>query len=312
MDSDVSFNLNTTIGALQIGVLVSYMLFGVTTTQTYIYYSRFPEDSRKLKALVGFVWWCELAHALCIGHSLYVYTISDYLQPALLLAAAPKSLETTSIFSGLISACVQGFFSYRIYSFSRKLCIPILIWALSFLRLLGNIVIFVAALGMKSLPGYVEQWQWLHTSIWSTSTANDLIIAATLVVLLRNQSTNVHKRTAALVDKLILWTIETGVLTSASGVIALICFVTMKTNFIWMVLWVISARRDVLEFPSGKPQRKGDAPHDERSFHAIFAFDTRNWVALQLGHTEGATKIGNFHIYVGGGLFVQEELDHFS
>jgi hypothetical protein len=39
-------------GALQIGVLISYVLFGVTTTQTYIYYSRFPDDSPKLKAFV--------------------------------------------------------------------------------------------------------------------------------------------------------------------------------------------------------------------------------------------------------------------
>jgi hypothetical protein len=73
MDSTVSFDVNTTIGAhiydassprtlthrlpcfagvLQIGVLISYALFGVTTTQTYIYYSRFPDDSLKLKALV--------------------------------------------------------------------------------------------------------------------------------------------------------------------------------------------------------------------------------------------------------------------
>ena len=42
-----------TLGALQIGVLVSYLLFGVTTTQTYIYYGRFPDDSRGLKFLVG-------------------------------------------------------------------------------------------------------------------------------------------------------------------------------------------------------------------------------------------------------------------
>jgi hypothetical protein len=39
-------------GASEIGVLFSYVLFGVMTTQTYIYYSRFPDDSRKLKALV--------------------------------------------------------------------------------------------------------------------------------------------------------------------------------------------------------------------------------------------------------------------
>jgi hypothetical protein len=40
-------------GALQIGVFVSHVLFGVTTTQTYIYYSRFPDDSPKIKALVS-------------------------------------------------------------------------------------------------------------------------------------------------------------------------------------------------------------------------------------------------------------------
>ncbi|KAJ7708047.1 hypothetical protein B0H17DRAFT_1325068 [Mycena rosella] len=65
MDSAASLNLNTTIGALQIGVLISYVLLGVTTTQTYIYYCRFPDDSPKLKALVAAVWVCEMAHAFC-------------------------------------------------------------------------------------------------------------------------------------------------------------------------------------------------------------------------------------------------------
>jgi hypothetical protein len=39
-------------GVFQIGVLISYVLFGVTTTQAYIYYSRFPDDSPKIKGLV--------------------------------------------------------------------------------------------------------------------------------------------------------------------------------------------------------------------------------------------------------------------
>jgi hypothetical protein len=49
MDSSI---LATSLGALQIGIFVSHVLFGVMTTQTYIYYTRFPEDSPKLKALV--------------------------------------------------------------------------------------------------------------------------------------------------------------------------------------------------------------------------------------------------------------------
>ncbi|KAJ7851100.1 hypothetical protein B0H13DRAFT_2674337 [Mycena leptocephala] len=242
MDPAVSLNLNTTLGAFQIGVLVSYVLFGVTTTQTYIYYSRFPDDSLKLKVLVAFVWICEVGHALCIGHSLYVYTISDYAHPERVLGPAPKSLETTSIFSGVIGACVQGFFSFRIYVISKKLYIPFLSWVMSVLRLLGCIALFVAGLGMKSVNGYVLQWEWLATFVWSVSTTNDLMISATLVVLLRNHRNRVHMRTAALVEKLILWSIETGILTSATSIATLVCFVAMKDNFIWIAFWVIGAR----------------------------------------------------------------------
>ncbi|KAJ7839532.1 hypothetical protein B0H14DRAFT_2786832 [Mycena olivaceomarginata] len=52
MDPPTSFNPHPTIGACEIGVLISYALFGVTTVQTYIYYGRFPNDDSKLKALV--------------------------------------------------------------------------------------------------------------------------------------------------------------------------------------------------------------------------------------------------------------------
>ncbi|KAJ7306807.1 hypothetical protein DFH08DRAFT_975843 [Mycena albidolilacea] len=129
MDPAVSFNPHTTIGAFLIGVLVSYVLFGVVTAQTYIYYCRFPDDSPKLKALVAFVWVCEITLGLCIGHGLYVYTICDYWHPDRIFAEpSPRSIETAVFFCDLISACVQGFYGSRIYAFSRKLYIPILIW----------------------------------------------------------------------------------------------------------------------------------------------------------------------------------------
>ncbi|KAJ6524017.1 hypothetical protein B0H19DRAFT_1276709 [Mycena capillaripes] len=248
MDSPVSANVNTTIGALLIGVLISYMLFGITTIQMYIYYTRFPEDSCRLKALVAFVWLCELAHALCIGHGLYVYTISDYLHPERLLGAVPKSLATTIVFSGLVVACVQGFFSLRIYRLSNKLAIPVIIWIGAFLRLVIPMIISAFAVEMKSIVGFAVQWQWIANPLWIISTANDVTITTTLVILLHNQRANAYTgNTMALVDKIILWTIETGMLTSASGIIILICFVTMKTNFIWLAVWVVNTRRDVFK-----------------------------------------------------------------
>ncbi|KAJ7920925.1 hypothetical protein B0H13DRAFT_2318976 [Mycena leptocephala] len=242
MDPFASFVPNTTLGALEIGILVSYALFGVTTTQTYIYYTRFPDDSPKIKALVAFIWVCEAAHAICIGHSLYDYTITNYVHPLRLLGAAPKSFDTAIFFGAVIIACVQGFFAFRIYTLSKILSISLLIWVMVLFRLLGSIVIFIEALGMTFLVPYEEKWAWLLTAIWSVSTANDLTITTTLVVLLHNQRNNLHRRTAALVDKLITWTIETGMLTSALSVATLACFVAMQRNFIWVSMFAVNAR----------------------------------------------------------------------
>ncbi|KAJ7902809.1 hypothetical protein B0H14DRAFT_2555289 [Mycena olivaceomarginata] len=242
MASFASFNPNTTLGAYQIGVLVSYMLFGVTTAQTYIYYGRFPHDSPKFKALVAFVWVCEVAHALCIGHTLYIYTVSDYVHPERLGHAVPKSLPTAILFSGIIAGSVQGFFSFRIYAFSKKLWIPLLIWAMAFLRVLACTVLFAGALGITFWARYEAQWEWLFMAKWAVSSMNDLTITVTMLFLLSKQRNNVHTRTAALMDKLITWTIETGMVTSATGIVMLACFFTMKNNFIWLAFFAISAR----------------------------------------------------------------------
>ncbi|KAF8217629.1 hypothetical protein K438DRAFT_1952511 [Mycena galopus ATCC 62051] len=236
------FEANTTIGAYQIGVLVSYVLLGVTTMQTHIYYGRFPTDAWKFKALVAFVWICEVGHAVCLGHSLYIYTISDFAQPELLFGPISKSFVASVVLSGVIGTCVQWFFGFRIYTLCKKWYIPALIFVMGFLRTLGCVVMFVAGLRMTPLAAYIAQWEWLATSIWSISTANDLTITATMVFLLHRQRHKVQKKTAALVDKLILWSLETGFLTSVAGVVSLVFFVTMKENFIWTAFFSVASR----------------------------------------------------------------------
>lgn len=89
---------------------------------------------------------------------------------------------------------MQSFFSLRVYTLSKKLLIPILIWFWSLLRFVGNTVIFVTALQMSSVASYESQWQWLLTAVWSVSVATDLLITVTLVVVLLRQRTNAHQR----------------------------------------------------------------------------------------------------------------------
>jgi hypothetical protein len=122
----------------------------------------------------------------------------------------PKSLSTSIFFSGIIAAsgvyichlqrerhsraAVQGFFTFRIYTLSKKLYISLIIWTLSFLRLLGTMAAFVVALKAIILARAEAQWGWLLTVTWSVSTASDWAITVTLVVLLRRQRTSMYKR----------------------------------------------------------------------------------------------------------------------
>ncbi|KAF7377843.1 hypothetical protein MSAN_00207800 [Mycena sanguinolenta] len=248
MDKDV---LNSTLGALEIGILVSYMLFGVTTTQTYIYYNRFPDDSLKLKALVAFVLICESGHAICIGHGLYTYTIMDYGHPERIAAALPKSFLVGAFFSNAVSACVQGFFIFRANVLTKKPYIFFIISGMMFLRLLANSAVYSLAFGMTLLVPFEKQWGWLLIAGLIISTTVDVAIAAILVVSLRIQSRGVRKRTAALVDRLIAWTIETALITSMSTIVTFICFITMEHSFVWLAIFTVSTRRDIFKLITG-------------------------------------------------------------
>ncbi|KAJ7186957.1 hypothetical protein C8R46DRAFT_1058435 [Mycena filopes] len=231
--------LDNTLGAYQIGVLVSLVLFGVMSTQTYIYYSRFPKDTRGMKVMVAGVWLLEFAQAICIAEALYEWTITSFGVP---LFVPPKTFDVSIFFSGVISACVQGFFSFRIYTLSRKMFIPIISWFLSFLRLVVGTAVFITAFRMTSLPKFEAQFGWLITTAASVGVANDLLITVTLVTILRKQRDEVQARTVPLVDQLIVWTMETGLMTTVTSLATLLCFLTMKGNLIWGGIFVVVSR----------------------------------------------------------------------
>ncbi|KAJ7065449.1 hypothetical protein C8F01DRAFT_1125650 [Mycena amicta] len=238
----LSFVPNSTLGALLVGVLVSTMLFGLLSHQVYIYVSRFPNDAVKVKGLVAVVWLCELAHVICISHTLYILTISDYGRPER-IHSLPLSIDASTVFNAIVAVCVQGFFSYRIYRLSKGLLIPFLSWTLSFLFLVATLTVFGICLTLVPFATFEQRWGWLLDTMWSLAAANDLLIAVTLAVHFwawrREEPSH---QTIALVDKLIAWTIETGIVTSAAAILNLICFIVMKTNFIWIAWYVITAR----------------------------------------------------------------------
>ncbi|KAJ6518232.1 hypothetical protein C8R47DRAFT_1232365 [Mycena vitilis] len=232
-----TFVVDNTLGALLVGTLVSYALFGVTTMQVYVYYGRFPKDSRAMKSLVGGVWLGEFAHAICIAMSVYGMVITNFGHPEH-LTQLPNSLLASTLIGSVVSFCVQIFFAFRIYALARSLWIPCICWALSLFRVVPpNVVVF--AFGRSgSFTDFLEKWGPLFDSIWVGSALNDMIIAGTLVFLLYRRRTIGLKQTTAVVDKLIAWTIETGVVTSIASIIML----AVTIAIIWMAWFVVVPR----------------------------------------------------------------------
>ncbi|KAF8148435.1 hypothetical protein B0H34DRAFT_737033 [Crassisporium funariophilum] len=236
-----SFDAHGTLGALSVGVLISCFLFGIVTVQTYIYYSRFPDDQPKWKYLVAFVWILELAHCISICHSLYILTISNYGHPEALVKP-PVSLFLAIILSGVLAFVVQGFFAERVRIVSGKRLIPIICWVLVGIQYIMHLVAAAEAFKMTTLAEYEKEWKWLISSMLAVGAAVDLIIAAVLCYYLKQQKLNCHAKTAIMVDKIIAWTIQTGVITSFSGVIMLICYLAMPENLVWLSFFMFFAR----------------------------------------------------------------------
>ncbi|KAJ7797013.1 hypothetical protein B0H14DRAFT_3549330 [Mycena olivaceomarginata] len=166
--------LDDTLGVLLVGTLVSYVLFGALTLQVHVYCGRFPQDSIKMKAMVGAVWCGEVEHAISLGMAVYTNLITYFGHPE---RHPPNSLLATILLGGLVSFSVQIFFAFRIYALSRSFWIPCICWALS---CPPNVIIF-AFIARETGFELVQSWAPLFIAIWAASAANDLLIAGTLV-----------------------------------------------------------------------------------------------------------------------------------
>ncbi|KAJ7645745.1 hypothetical protein B0H17DRAFT_1215941 [Mycena rosella] len=240
-----SISFDGTLGALSIGVTGCAFLFGVFTVQVYIYSRAYPSDSLLIKALVGIVFLCELGHTITTTHAGYLETIKKFGNPAL-LATMPNSLAISILFEGFITFMVEGFFTYRIYRMHRTPYVAYTCWLLATLRLCASTAFFVVG----SLPlahtelftVFESKWSWLLEIIQIMGACIDVVIAAALCAYYLRNRVSTFSSTSRLIDKLLMWAISTGLITSLVSVLTLIFFLTMKQNFIWIVSYIWLAK----------------------------------------------------------------------
>lgn len=95
----MSVNIPHDFGLALVGGLVSAMLYGITTLQTYIYYMHYSDDASTMKSVVAAIWILDTLHVSFMCHILYHYLITNY--------GVPTSLEYI-VWSSPASTLVNG------------------------------------------------------------------------------------------------------------------------------------------------------------------------------------------------------------
>ncbi|KAJ6595185.1 hypothetical protein DFH09DRAFT_1357892 [Mycena vulgaris] len=263
-----NFNMGSTMdmtyGAMFIGVLFATFFQGVLTVQAYIYYESFPDDLRRIKALVAAVWILDVTHLVFICQACYHYLITSWGNDAALLVST-HALDLHLIFVGLATIICQGFFIHRIWTFSRGNWVLSGLLSAACLATFGVEVLISAQIIQVPRVAYFSDLVAEVVALFAMGGVADSAIALVLVFYLQ-QGTTHFDRTSFVVARVINYTVATGLATSVLAGACLIAYLTSPHTFVFIamhfslgrlytnaLLATLNSRRNLRHAPQTQP-----------------------------------------------------------
>ncbi|KAJ6480423.1 hypothetical protein C8R45DRAFT_1005385 [Mycena sanguinolenta] len=230
---------DTTLGALCVSYALAWGLFGAMSMQSVTYFLKFPKDSPWLKTLVAFLWALDTLQLVLAGDGLYFWMITNYNNADILEDSSPWGFNVSIFLTNTIVFIVELFLARRVYILSNhNILLTGIIVVLSCCYYGLQIVVKVKLWQLQKLSLLYRVQKMTGVSLACAAVA-DLTIAVSLSVCLRNSRTGV-KITDSIVNRLILYAMNTGLLTSIVVLIDMICFLTMPRNFVHLGFNMIS------------------------------------------------------------------------
>ncbi|EJD00103.1 uncharacterized protein FOMMEDRAFT_159715 [Fomitiporia mediterranea MF3/22] len=271
-----AINLDITLGALLVGSYISCTLFGFTCLQTYNYYTNYSDDRYFLKTFVACIWILEFVHTIFVTRTFYEMGVTNFGSFADFLEL-PFVLKFSIVWSNSVACSVQAFFANRIRVMSGRWELSILCWTLSVLRYVASLVATAEEIKIKNQVAFNAKFKWIIVLVLAVGAVNDVLIAAGLSLYLSKSRSGI-KTTDRIVNRLIKFTIQSGLLTSVVATAMLICYLTMPDNFIWLALFVFLAKTYSNSFLATLNARKSLRSHfgSRDNGHSAVAFTSVN------------------------------------
>uniref|UniRef100_A0A0W0FV13 DUF6534 domain-containing protein n=1 Tax=Moniliophthora roreri TaxID=221103 RepID=A0A0W0FV13_MONRR len=166
-----------------IGGFLAILLFGVSVTQTYIYWNAYKDKDRWIiKYFVLLLFVADVLHCVFIVVYLYDAVIKHFGDVAS-VATMNWLFNTEPAFSGMIGGMVQAFFGWRVKVLTGS-------WILFIIIQLCSAIVFLMGIAAAIACGIAKSFDSLHkfqvvVIIWLVcATLADVIITTTLVTYL--------------------------------------------------------------------------------------------------------------------------------
>ncbi|TFY82911.1 hypothetical protein EWM64_g1106 [Hericium alpestre] len=264
-------NIDNTIGAAFIGWGVSSLIFGILCIQVYTYFERYTNDNSAYKSLVLWLWLLEALHQAFVGHCVYYYEVTNYGNLLVFIDRPVWTLSVQVVLGAFVGLIVKMCFGLRVWKFSKHnyLVTGTIVSFLSSEDADGAVTIrirhgvhhqIVSILppvqdaastycatdskyaSHKHLSSNIDTaLQTIGTASLALGAATDIFTAASLSYFLHKMRTG-YQKSDTLINRLILYSVNTGFLTSAVSIAVLALYNTMPDNFIFMGAYFVLSK----------------------------------------------------------------------
>ncbi|TDL21609.1 hypothetical protein BD410DRAFT_789355 [Rickenella mellea] len=229
--------LGNTFGVAFIGLIISSVMYGLTLLQTFHYYRRYTHDPIRLKWIVGLLTLADSIQLMLSVWAIYWYLVANFGNfPNLGVPHWSINLQTD--FNTIVSAGVQLFFTRRVYIMSQNKYILVILLVLTAIHFALGVYFTARAFIYHNFADYLHL-VWVPSVGVGSAAVADLIIATSMCYFLRKTRTG-FGRTDTLITKLMMYSINTGLLTSIFATVSVILYGTMPNNLVWMCFyWIL-------------------------------------------------------------------------
>ncbi|KAL1718653.1 hypothetical protein EV715DRAFT_200767 [Schizophyllum commune] len=231
---------DATLGVFLIGIALASVYYGITFLQACFYFRSFPEDRRRMKALVAMVWFTVTLSHVFICHAAYYYLIKHQGNTYALMHTVWQLPAGVNSMTGMM---VQIFLARRVFILSgRNWVLTVLIWALALAQgCMGWCAFAIRSHSTRLLHPdgtEIKKYAELVPPTFALTAATDVVVTASLVYYLQIRKTGVQG-TNGLVNRLICMTVKSGLISSSLALSACIIQLRCPESFVPIALCFI-------------------------------------------------------------------------